>query len=188
MDKFLFTVVTTDFVLKEIDDVYKAMLISPLRASPLHDTDSHVIFLNTEALIARLLMEHARKIKSKKYPDPVHSDSSPGIRTKQRIISTLIKQVKNQFLDEESDVSASEIDMTNSKRKKQTSALGVDSAIDIAQIIVSCIHAWGLDINIDNLCKERLGLLVPRAPVSFGVLSQHGHMALHLPKQSTAVS
>jgi len=48
--------------------------------------------------------------------------------------------------------------------------------------------AWGVDPNIDNLCKERLGLLAPHVPVSFGVLSQHGHMALHLPKKSVAVS
>ena len=171
-----------------MENVYKPMLISALRASPLHDTDSHVIFVNTEALIAKLLLEHAQKFKNKKHSDSTHSDSSPGIGIKHRILSTLTKQVRNQFLDEENETCASEINISHSKRKKQPSPLEVDCAIDIAQVIVSCIHAWGLDSNIDNLCKERLGLLMPRAPISFGVLSQYGHMTLHLPKPPTAVS
>ena len=171
-----------------MESAYKSMLISALRASPLHDTDSHVIFINTEALIARLLMEHTRKIKVKKYSDSTHSDSSPNVAPKHRIFSTLIKQVRSQFLDEESEIAPPEVTKSNSKRKKQSTALEVDCAIDIAQVVVSCIHAWGVDANIDNLCKERLGLLAPSAPISFGVLSQHGHMALHLPKRSALVS
>ena len=156
------------------------MIISAFRANQAQDSDSHVIFVNTEALISRLLMEHSFKSKSTKYPD-TQSDSSPG--GKRKVLSNLIKPVLTQFLDE-SDFSNHEGTVVKPNHGKAPS-FDQDTALDIAQIVVSCLHAWGLDNSIDKLCKDKLGLLVPRSPVCFGVLSQHGHMALQLPTFSS---
>ena len=160
------------------------MIISPLRASPVHDTDSHIIFFNTEALIAKLLMEHTQKRKHRTRTGN-RADMSPSSGSRKTAMTSFERQVKHQFLDDGSDSSAVEGQVTKTRRdKKQISPLEVDSAIDIAQIIVSCIHAWDLDSNIDEFCRERLGLLTPRSHVSFGLLSHYGHMALLFPKAS----
>ena len=39
----------------------------------------------------------------------------------------------------------------------------------------------GLDPDLDRLCVNKLGLLRPRCPISFGLLSCQGHMSLMLP-------
>lgn len=53
--------------------------------------------------------------------------------------------------------------------------------MDIAQLFMSCIHAWGLDPDLDKLGTNKLGLLRPKRPISFGLLSRGGHMSLLLP-------
>ena len=63
--------------------------------------------------------------------------------------------------------------------------------MDIAQLFMSCIHAWGLDPDLDKLGTSKLGLLRPKRPISFGLLSRGGHMSLLLPgwyKQMTAIN
>ena len=113
------------------------------------------------------------------------TDSNLNFKMKNTIFSSFLQQVKNQLLDEDSDISSP--DITAKHHKKSKHLLDIDSAIDIAQIVVSCLHAWKLDSAIDKLCKEKLGLLVPRDPVCFGGLSQYGHMALFLPSYSDQV-
>ncbi|XP_076337758.1 WD repeat-containing protein Rbcn-3B isoform X2 [Tachypleus tridentatus] len=53
--------------------------------------------------------------------------------------------------------------------------------MEIAQVLLSVLHAWGLDADLDRVCESKLGLLRPMRPVCFGVLSRSGHMALLLP-------
>jgi hypothetical protein len=56
------------------------------------------------------------------------------------------------------------------------------AALVAAQILMSCLHAWGLDPDLDRLCTNKLGLLRPRRPIVFGFLSRSGgHMSLSLP-------
>ncbi|XP_076449576.1 WD repeat-containing protein 7-like isoform X2 [Babylonia areolata] len=63
-----------------------------------------------------------------------------------------------------------------------SSTAGAQSlSMQIAQLLMSCLHAWGLDPDLDRLCVNKLGLLKPRCPVSFGLLSYQGHMSLMLP-------
>lgn len=62
------------------------------------------------------------------------------------------------------------------------SELPKSPALVAAQILMSCLHAWGLDAELDQLCTSKLGLLRPRRPISFGFLSRaSGHMSLSLP-------
>lgn len=61
-------------------------------------------------------------------------------------------------------------------------AVSNSTALTVAQILMSCLHAWGLDRDLDQLCLTKLGLLRPRRPIAFGFLSRTGgHMSLSLP-------
>lgn len=51
---------------------------------------------------------------------------------------------------------------------------------DGAQLLVSCLHSWGLDAEIDEACTSRLGLLKPIKPISFGLLT-HRKLSLIVP-------
>ena len=53
--------------------------------------------------------------------------------------------------------------------------------MEIAQLFMSMLHAWGLDPDLDRLCMNKLGLLKPKCPISFGLISRAGHMSLMLP-------
>jgi hypothetical protein len=53
--------------------------------------------------------------------------------------------------------------------------------MEIAQLILSLLHAWGLDADLDRVCESKLGLLRPLRPVCFGILAKNGHMSLLLP-------
>ena len=54
-------------------------------------------------------------------------------------------------------------------------------AMEIAQLFVSLLHGWGLDSDLDKLCINKLGMIRPLRPISFGLLSRGGHMSLLLP-------
>ena len=47
--------------------------------------------------------------------------------------------------------------------------------------MISCLHTWGLDSSTDDVCYERLGLLKPVQPVSFGLLTREGRISMALP-------
>lgn len=53
--------------------------------------------------------------------------------------------------------------------------------LEISQIILSILHAWGLDPQIDHFCESILGLLKPLRTACFGILSKSHHMSLLLP-------
>ncbi|KAL1457764.1 hypothetical protein WDU94_007958 [Cyamophila willieti] len=48
--------------------------------------------------------------------------------------------------------------------------------MEIAQLLLSLLHAWGLDPDLDKVCEGKLGLLRPMVPVSFGVVSKAGEL------------
>lgn len=52
---------------------------------------------------------------------------------------------------------------------------------EIARLLLSLLHAWGLDPDLDKVCEHKLGLLRPLRPVCFGMISKGGHMSLLLP-------
>lgn len=53
--------------------------------------------------------------------------------------------------------------------------------MEIARLLMSLLHAWGLDPDLDRVCEMKLGLLRPLRPVCFGQISKGGHMSLLLP-------
>ena len=48
-------------------------------------------------------------------------------------------------------------------------------------MLLSLLHAWGLDKDLDKVAISKLGLLKPKAPVSYGLMSKGGIMSLMLP-------
>ncbi|XP_059089612.1 WD repeat-containing protein 7-like [Tigriopus californicus] len=59
--------------------------------------------------------------------------------------------------------------------------LEINLTLEIGQLLLSMLHAWGLDKELDVLAMSKLGLLRPKVPISFGVLSKGGVMSLTLP-------
>ena len=53
--------------------------------------------------------------------------------------------------------------------------------INITRLLVSCLHAWGLDQELDKACEGVLGLVRPNRPISFGLLGQGERISLVLP-------
>lgn len=69
-------------------------------------------------------------------------------------------------------------------RKKRPEPLNLRASnltMEIAQLFMSMLHAWGLDPDLDKLCLNKLGMLKPKSPTSFGLISREGHMSLMLP-------
>jgi WD repeat-containing protein 7 len=65
--------------------------------------------------------------------------------------------------------------------KRLTPRMETTHVMEVAQLLLSLIHSWGLDPHLDKVCESQLGLLRPMVPVSFGVLSRGGYMSLLLP-------
>ncbi|KAG8034804.1 hypothetical protein G9C98_007880 [Cotesia typhae] len=46
-----------------------------------------------------------------------------------------------------------------------------NATMEIAQLLLSLLHAWGMDPDLDRVCESKLGLLRPMVPVSFGYMT-----------------
>lgn len=55
---------------------------------------------------------------------------------------------------------------------------GRNLTMEIAQLLISLLYAWGLDLEIDKICESKLGLLHPMNLISFGVVSKGGKNSL----------
>jgi hypothetical protein len=55
------------------------------------------------------------------------------------------------------------------------------TTVNIVRLLLSCLHAWSLDDELDESCEEVLGLVRPSRPVSFGLLSKGQCLSLVLP-------
>lgn len=72
--------------------------------------------------------------------------------------------------------------------KKITTRMEATHVMEVAQLLLSLLHSWGLDANLDTVCETQLGLLRPRVPLSFGVLSKGGYMSLMLPTWQNTIN
>ncbi|BFZ12794.1 hypothetical protein BsWGS_15835 [Bradybaena similaris] len=69
----------------------------------------------------------------------------------------------------------------SSQRRPESIAVHESLSMAIGELFMSCLHAWSLDPQLDDLCLNKLGLHKPKCPISFGLLSHRGHMSLMLP-------
>lgn len=71
--------------------------------------------------------------------------------------------------------------MSDVKSKQLSFAAESNLNSEIAQLLLSILHSWELDADLDNICSGKLGLLKPKWPPSFGLISREGHLSLLLP-------
>ncbi|XP_012173588.1 WD repeat-containing protein 7 isoform X15 [Bombus affinis] len=151
------------------------LMIQGFRSNP-KDPESHILFFDIEALIVQLLNDE-------------YGAMSPGSLEAQGLISASEYQ-KVAALTQSASPDAhkkiagdnwnnNEIAKNNLKRNGAFSE--PNATMEVAQLILSLLHAWGIDPDLDRVCEGKLGLLRPMVPVSFGVLSKGGYMSLLLP-------
>ncbi|XP_026473359.1 WD repeat-containing protein 7 isoform X2 [Ctenocephalides felis] len=80
----------------------------------------------------------------------------------------------------QNDMNKDNNENTNKKQQIRNQNEGT-TVMEVAQLLLSLLHAWGMDADLDRVCETKLGLLKPMIPISFGVLSKGGYMSLLLP-------
>lgn len=101
------------------------------------------------------------------------------LHVNQQVKETMKETIKEHLLDEDEE---EEEEMRRREEKsKSLSLLEYNLTMDTAKLFMSCLHAWGLNEQLDGICLERLGMLRPHCPISFGLISRGGHMSLMLP-------
>ncbi|XP_078041518.1 WD repeat-containing protein Rbcn-3B isoform X10 [Augochlora pura] len=155
------------------------LMIQGFRSNP-KDPESHILFFDIEALIVQLLSDE-------------YGAMSPGSLEAQGLISASEYQ-KVAALTQSASPDAhkkiagenwSNSDTAKSNLKRNGAFSEPNATMEVAQLILSLLHSWGLDPDLDRVCEGKLGLLRPMVPVSFGVLSKGGYMSLLLPTWQT---
>lgn len=182
------------------------LIIQGLRTNPV-DQDSHVLFFDIEALIVQLLSEEyalmspgtleAQGLTNQTEHQKYLSLSSSSESHKR--ISGFIAKVKDTAESAASKIQAKaesvgikapqsdaaqkagDIKAAAGSKPKQLSLADANLTMEIAQLLLSLLHAWGLDPTLDKVCEGKLGLLCPMRPICFGLVSRGGHMSLLLP-------
>uniref|UniRef100_A0A8C7FE02 WD repeat domain 7 n=1 Tax=Oncorhynchus kisutch TaxID=8019 RepID=A0A8C7FE02_ONCKI len=103
----------------------------------------------------------------------------------QQVKETMKETIKEHLLDEDEE---EEEEMRREEKSKSLSLLEYNLTMDTAKLFMSCLHAWGLNGPLDEVCLSRLGMLKPHCPISFGLISRGGHMSLMLPTFKMALS
>ncbi|CRK99649.1 CLUMA_CG012960, isoform A [Clunio marinus] len=169
------------------------LVIQGLRTNP-KDAESHILFFDIEGLIVELHSEEyaamspttleAQGLLIQQHVTHPTSDTSKkitGILAKvkegaeqvgtkiQAKVETVVKQINEPGIDP--------FDST----RKIIPKMEATHVMEVAQLMLSLIHSWGLDPLLDIVCETQLGLLRPMVPISYGVLSKGGYMSLLLP-------
>uniref|UniRef100_A0A1I7XSF6 WD_REPEATS_REGION domain-containing protein n=1 Tax=Heterorhabditis bacteriophora TaxID=37862 RepID=A0A1I7XSF6_HETBA len=55
--------------------------------------------------------------------------------------------------------------------------------LDVARLLLSLLHAWNLDEDLDSVCSKKLALNKPRHQLYFGNVSRHGQLSVVLPQR-----
>ncbi|XP_057656170.1 WD repeat-containing protein 7 isoform X15 [Diorhabda carinulata] len=146
--------------------------IQGLRTNP-KDPESHILFFDIEALIIELLSEE-------------YETMSPGSLEAAGLINAseyLKVAALTQSASPDAHKKIAEGHESTSKNSKPNTLgpLEASHGMEIAQLLLSLLHSWGLDSDLDRVCQVKLGLLRPMVPISYGVLSKANHMSLFLP-------
>uniref|UniRef100_A0A8C4NFG7 WD repeat-containing protein 7 n=1 Tax=Eptatretus burgeri TaxID=7764 RepID=A0A8C4NFG7_EPTBU len=189
--------------------VNQALLVQALRSGSA-DPLLHVLFINVEALIIQLLTEEAaHPVVGATSPESLHKAQGLLQRSGlaghairggrkagdllQQVKDTIKENIKERLLDDgddDDDDDEEEDDEGIRHQAGRSDLLGHFSSLSLpdsnltmetACLIMSCLHTWGLEPSLDNLCLQRLGMLRPHHPVAFGLVSRGGQMALMLP-------
>ncbi|XP_057328000.1 WD repeat-containing protein 7 isoform X8 [Microplitis mediator] len=137
--------------------------IEGFRGNP-KDPEGHILFFNVEALIGILA-------KMKEGAENVHTK----LQAKAESVG-----LKPLNLDGKGE-GWNNGDGSRNTLKRNGNFNEPNSTMEIAQLLLSLLHAWGMDPDLDRVCESKLGLLRPMVPVSFGVICKSSYMTLLLP-------
>lgn len=56
--------------------------------------------------------------------------------------------------------------------------------LDIARLLLSLLHGWNLDSDLDAVCIKKLALNKPKRQLYFGNVSRHGQLSVVLPQRT----
>lgn len=186
---------------------HNSLMVQAIKTN-LTDPDIHVLFFDVEALIIQLLTEEASRPNTALI-SPENLQKASGRSDKggsfltgkraavlfQQVKETIKENIKEHLLDDDEEDEEtmrqrredSDPEYRASKSKPLT-LLEYNLTMDTAKLFMSCLHAWGLNEVLDEVCLDRLGMLKPHCPVSFGLLSRGGHMSLMLPGYNRVAS
>ncbi|XP_061590595.1 WD repeat-containing protein 7 isoform X1 [Cololabis saira] len=166
---------------------HNALVVQAMKTN-LTDPDMHVLFFDVEAMIIQLLTEEAQRPNPTLVSPETLQKSQAGAdkggsflanKIFKQVKETMKETIKEHLLDEDEE---EEEEMRRREEKaKSLSLLEYNLTMDTAKLFMSCLHAWGLNEQLDGICLERLGMLRPHCPISFGLISRGGHMSLMLP-------
>uniref|UniRef100_W5M7M9 WD repeat domain 7 n=1 Tax=Lepisosteus oculatus TaxID=7918 RepID=W5M7M9_LEPOC len=173
---------------------HNSLMVQAMKTN-LTDPDMHVLFFDVEAVIIQLLTEEAARpnptlVSPESLQKAQGSSDKGGSFLAGKRAAVLLKQVKEtikenikeHLLDDEDDEDEeARRQRRDDPKSKSLSLLEYNLTMDTAKLFMSCLHAWGLNSVLDEVCLSRLGMLKPHCPVSFGLLSRGGHMSLMLP-------
>ncbi|XP_026194900.1 WD repeat-containing protein 7 isoform X2 [Anabas testudineus] len=166
---------------------HNALVVQAMKTN-LTDPDMHVLFFDVEAMIIQLLTEEAQRPNPMLVSPETLQKSQAGAdkggsflanKIFKQVKETMKETIKEHLLDEDEE---EEEEMRRREEKsKSLSLLEYNLTMDTAKLFMSCLHAWGLNEQLDTICLDRLGMLRPHCPISFGLISRGGHMSLMLP-------
>lgn len=90
----------------------------------------------------------------------------------------------NQLYKRNFAADSSQTDLAEGQKNTRPNKMAISESrlmMEIVQILLSLLHAWGLDKELDRICDLKLGLLRPLRPVCFGLISRGCYMAMLLP-------
>uniref|UniRef100_A0A673YGS9 Uncharacterized protein n=1 Tax=Salmo trutta TaxID=8032 RepID=A0A673YGS9_SALTR len=150
-----------------------SLLVQAMKTN-LTDPDMHVLFFDVESVIIQLLTEEAQR------PNPTLV-SPEALQKAQGAADKVFQQVKESMKETIKDIEARETGQRRKEKSKSLSLLEYNLTMDTAKLFMSCLHAWGLNGPLDEVCLSRLGMLRLHCPLSFGLISNGGQMFLMLP-------
>ncbi|GAV02423.1 hypothetical protein RvY_12991-2 [Ramazzottius varieornatus] len=144
------------------------LTIQPMRSNPL-DQENHLLLFDVEALIYQLLMEENR------------TELPEAGRTTPLRTDVKLPDWKSSVIPGAASNSALTADSAKTQKHIAFATEGVSMAMEVAQLLMSVLYAWGLDPEMDKICVEKLGMLQPKQAVNYGLMSKSGYMTLLLP-------
>ncbi|XP_003744606.1 WD repeat-containing protein 7 [Galendromus occidentalis] len=169
--------------------------------------DSHVFFFDIEALIVQLLSEEYSQMTPGTLESQGFTNQTEYVKYYSLASLPDANKTLAGFIAKVKDTAESAASKIQATAQATAESVGIKSAVvpeakskdsptakpggfmfaetnqtmQIAQLLLSQLHAWGLDQGLDQVCQAKLGLLLPIRPAHFGLLSRSGHMALFLP-------
>uniref|UniRef100_A0A1I7SSR8 WD repeat-containing protein 7 n=1 Tax=Bursaphelenchus xylophilus TaxID=6326 RepID=A0A1I7SSR8_BURXY len=159
-------------------DSSSTLLPSPMDIVQLKKSsnDVHMILFNVDALITGL--KATDEAIGKGVPN---SDSSFDRR---QSLSTLITRKSEGALQNHLPYNSNNMGTVNRANGVSTAKrwqMETNLYMNTAKLLVSLLHGWNLDENVDNICVNKLKLQKPKAPICFGTISKKGFVSLSLP-------